>query len=70
MAYVNSRSLSLSFSDRVSSMVKMISEALARRQLYTQTLAELSSLTDRDLTDLGLSRSSIADEARKAAYPN
>ena len=70
MAYVNSRSLSLSFSDRVSSMVKMISEALARRQLYSRTLAELSSLTDRDLTDLGLSRSSIADEARKAAYPN
>ena len=67
MAYVNSRSLSLSFSDRVSSMVKMISEALARRQLYSRTLAELSSLTDRDLTDLGLSRSSIADVARVAA---
>ena len=68
MAYVNSRSASLSFSDRVSSVVKMVREAVARRQLFNQTLAELSALSDRDLTDLGLSRSSIADVAREAAY--
>lgn len=68
MAYVNSRSASLSFSDRISSLVKMVKDAVARRRLFTQTLAELSALSDRDLTDLGLSRSSIADVAREAAY--
>ena len=67
MAYVNSRSASLSISDRVSSVVKMVKDAVARRRLYTQTIAELSALSDRDLTDLGLSRSSIADVARVAA---
>ena len=68
MAYVNSLSASLSFSDRVSSVVKMVREAVARRQLFNQTVVELSALSDRDLTDLGLSRSSIADVAREAAY--
>ena len=68
MAYVNSRSASLSISDRVSSVVKMVKEAVARRQLFNQTLAELSALSDRDLADLGLSRSGIADVARAAAY--
>ena len=68
MAYVNSRSASLSFSDRVSSVVKMVREAVARRQLFNQTVVELSALSDRDLNDLGLSRSSIADVAREAAY--
>ena len=68
MAYVNSRSASLGFADRFQSVVKTVKEAVARRALYNQTLSELSSLTDRDLTDLGLSRSSIADIAREASY--
>ena len=68
MAYVNSLSASLSFSDRVSSVVKMVKEAVVRRQLYNQTVAELGALSDRDLTDLGLSRASIAEVAREAAY--
>jgi uncharacterized protein YjiS (DUF1127 family) len=67
MAYVNSRSASVSISDRFSSVVKMVKDAMARRQLYNQTLHELSALSDRDLTDLGLSRASIADVAREAA---
>lgn len=67
MAYVNSLSASLSFSDRVSSVVKMVKEAVVRRQLYNQTVAELGALSDRDLTDLGLSRASIAEVAREAA---
>jgi uncharacterized protein YjiS (DUF1127 family) len=68
MAYVNSRSASLSISDRFSSVVKMVKEAVARRRLYSRTLAELTALTDRDLTDLGLSRANIADLAYEAAY--
>ena len=46
----------------------MVKEAVARRRLYSQTLAELSALTDRDLTDLGLSRANIAELAYEAAY--
>ena len=68
MAYVNSRSASLSISDRAFALVKLVKAAMLRRQLFNQTVAELSVLSDRDLTDLGLSRSSIADVAREAAY--
>ena len=68
MTYVNSRSASLSISDRAFALVKLVKAAMLRRQLFNQTVAELSVLSDRDLTDLGLSRSSIADVAREAAY--
>ena len=68
MAYVNSRSASMSIADRVSSVVRLVKDAIARRQVYNQTLAELNVLTDRDLADLGISRDSIALVAREAAY--
>ncbi len=68
MAYVNSRSVSLSISDRITALVKQFKDAMARRQLYTQTLFELNSLSDRDLTDLGVHRSDITALAREAAY--
>ncbi len=68
MAYVNSRSVSLSFSDRIAAFVKVAKDALERRRLYSQTLFELNGLSDRDLTDLGLARGMIAEVAREAAY--
>lgn len=70
MAYVNSRSASLSISDRVAHVVKMVKDAVERRRVYNQTVRELSGLTDRDLTDLGLARANITDLAREAAYMN
>lgn len=42
--------------------------ALARRRVYNRTLEELRGLTDRELADLGISRFSIAQVAREAAY--
>ena len=69
MAYVNSRSASLSISDRVTSVFKLVKDAMARRRLFNQTLAELNALSDRDLTDLGISRDSIVELAREAAAP-
>ncbi|MBE2275218.1 MAG: DUF1127 domain-containing protein [Rhodobacteraceae bacterium] len=42
--------------------------ALARRRLYSRTLYELRQLTDRELADLGISRLSLTDVAREAAY--
>jgi len=68
MAYVNSRSASLSFSDRFVALVKAGKDALERRRIYNETLAELRNLSDRDLNDLGLVRSNISAVAREAAY--
>lgn len=70
MAYVNSRSASLSISDRVANVVKMVKDAVERRRIYTATVRELSGLSDRDLSDIGLSRGNIEDLAREAAYSN
>lgn len=42
--------------------------ALARYKVFCATRSELSSLTDRDLQDLGIPRSSIRQIAWEAAY--
>ena len=39
-----------------------------RRAVYRQTVRELEQLSTRDLADLGISRSSIEQIARVAAY--
>lgn len=41
--------------------------ALARRKVYTSTLKELSSLSDRELSDIGLARHDIRQVAAQAA---
>lgn len=69
MAYVNStRAVSVSFSDRLNAIFKVVGDLIERRRIYNQTVAELNSLSDRDLADLGLSRSTIGAVAREAAY--
>lgn len=45
-----------------------IKMAAARRAIYMQTLSELRGLSDRDLADLGISRSQFHAIAREAAY--
>ena len=42
--------------------------AISQRRVYARTVAELNSLTDRELTDLGISRLGITEIAREAAY--
>lgn len=69
MAYVNSsRAASLGLSDRISALVASVKLSLQRRATFQQTLNELNALSDRDLADLGLNRSSIRMIAREAAY--
>ena len=68
MAYANSRLASFSVRDRVLSVVETLKDAMGRRRTYARTLHELSALSDRDLTDLGLSRANIHQVAREAAY--
>ncbi|KAF0173460.1 MAG: hypothetical protein FD162_1744 [Rhodobacteraceae bacterium] len=69
MAYVNStRATQSSVSDRFSGVFAAVSAMMQRRRIYAQTLRELRSLSDRELTDLGLCRSMIVEVSREAAY--
>ena len=43
-------------------------DALTRRNVYQQTVHELSTLSDRDLADLGISRCDIRRLAKETAY--
>ncbi|WP_438273476.1 DUF1127 domain-containing protein [Thioclava arctica] len=52
----------------LSGVMTKISEALARRKVYRQTLSELRSLNGRELDDLGLHASMITRVAYEAAY--
>ena len=44
------------------------SPAMAARKVYRTTLTELQALDNRDLADLGISRSMIRSIAHEAAY--
>jgi uncharacterized protein YjiS (DUF1127 family) len=69
MAYVTTTKIgSAPRADRFGGLMAGIATALQRRRLYAQTVRELNALTDRELADLGISRLSIADVAREAAY--
>jgi uncharacterized protein YjiS (DUF1127 family) len=69
MAYVNStRAASASYRDRAFSSIAALRAAFDRRRLYSRTFHELAALSERELNDLGIHRSMIADIAREAAY--
>ena len=51
---------------RIAELRAGIAERAAKYHLYRQTVNELGSLSDRDLSDLGLHRSMIASVARQA----
>jgi uncharacterized protein YjiS (DUF1127 family) len=54
--------------ERLSALRSQMSEAAAKRKTYRTTLAELQSLTARELADLGIAPSSIEEIAYEAAY--
>lgn len=69
MAYVNTNSIARKgFADRLAYLKDVVLTAINQRRVYTRTVAELNALTDRELTDLGISRLSITEIAREAAY--
>jgi uncharacterized protein YjiS (DUF1127 family) len=69
MAYVNSsRTLNISFADRLGNIAKSVKLALHRRRLFNQTVRELNALSERELTDLGIHASMIREIATTAAY--
>ena len=53
---------------RISARMAAARADLGRWRVYRRTLDELSALDDRDLADLGLSRSMIRGVAIEAAY--
>ena len=48
--------------------IEGIRTSYAQWRVYRRTVAELSALSDRDLSDLGLGRASIRAVALEAAY--
>jgi uncharacterized protein YjiS (DUF1127 family) len=66
--FVNTSASSNGLVDRLLASFPSLAKALQRRRLYAQTVFELNQLSDRELTDLGISRLSIYDLAREAAY--
>lgn len=53
---------------RFSTLRMQFADKLTKRKVYQTTLVELNSLTDRDLTDLDISRTDIKLIAFEAAY--
>jgi uncharacterized protein YjiS (DUF1127 family) len=69
MAYANTNQVARSgLMGRLALLKGGIATAVQQRRTYSRTLAELNALTDRELTDLGISRLAIPDIAHEAAY--
>ena len=69
MAYVNTtRVARKGLLDRLVLVKDATLAAIQTRRVYGRTVAELNALTDRELSDLGISRLGIPDIAREAAY--
>lgn len=67
--FVNSTNIaSNGLVDRLLASFPSLAKSLAQRRLFAQTVHELNQLSERELTDLGISRLSIRDIAREAAY--
>ncbi len=69
MAYVTTTPVARKgFADRLAVVKDIVLTAITQRRVYARTVAELNSLTDRELSDLGISRLGITEIAREAAY--
>lgn len=69
MAYANDiRAYGASLGQRISEFRAAMADRYAKYTVYRTTLDELAGLTNRDLTDLGISRSAIKGIATEAAY--
>lgn len=58
----------VTLSERFAALRENFATARAQRKIYNTTMTELNALSNRDLTDLGLSRSMINSVALQAAY--
>lgn len=53
---------------RVAAVLRRAQQARAQRAIYRQTVRELASLSDRELSDLGVARGNIQSTAYSATY--
>ena len=60
--------ISLPTAPATSGFLSRFSAVLANYRLFRKTIDELESLSDRELSDLGISRVSIRDIARESVY--
>tara|TARA_R110002020_G_scaffold67179_7_gene176394 strand:+ start:53070 stop:53288 length:219 start_codon:yes stop_codon:yes gene_type:complete len=68
MAYFTDTAVSVSEQPRRgAAILEMISLKLRQRKVYNQTLNELFTLTQRDMSELGLSRGDFRRLSREAA---
>ncbi|MBM9595722.1 DUF1127 domain-containing protein [Roseitranquillus sediminis] len=58
----------IGFLERLVLMTRQLNERNERETIRRKTYRELQSLSDRDLADLGISRSMIPQIAHDAAY--
>jgi uncharacterized protein YjiS (DUF1127 family) len=56
--------------EKLSGVARNVMTRYAQSRVYRTTLSELSALSNRDLADLGIHRSTIKSVALKAAYGN
>ena len=68
IAHTHNAAAELGFAGRLSAAIQRMQENRARRVIYRQTVRELNALTNRDLADLGISRSMITRLAHEAAW--
>jgi uncharacterized protein YjiS (DUF1127 family) len=62
------RTLGLDLGRSFASLRAQLADRLEKRRVYNRTYNELASLSDRDLADLGLTRSAIKGLAYRTAY--
>ncbi|CUH63735.1 hypothetical protein TL5118_00593 [Thalassovita autumnalis] len=62
------RTETFGIADRFAALIQDLQERRARRKLFRDTLNEMSALGDRELRDLGLSRSQLRSVAWEHAY--
>lgn len=58
----------ISFADRIRAAFANFEAARELRARYVETVRELEALSNRELTDLGISRYDIRDLAREHVY--
>ncbi len=67
-AFTHTHIDSAPIASRLAGAMASFSDAYARHKTYRKTVAELQSLTGRELADIGLNRSMIKSVATEAAY--
>lgn len=65
-AMTNTPAHKISVFTRIHAVFASVKEALARNAVYKKTVRELSSLSDHELSDIGIARCDIYAIARQA----